>query len=41
VLAQSGVGNDLESGKSYFGSPAIEARKAWREMAKLKKLAEG
>jgi UDP-3-O-[3-hydroxymyristoyl] glucosamine N-acyltransferase len=41
VLAQSGVGNDLESGKSYFGSPAIEARKAWREMARLKKLAAG
>jgi UDP-3-O-[3-hydroxymyristoyl] glucosamine N-acyltransferase len=41
ILAQSGVGNDLESGKAYFGSPAIEARKKWREMAKLKKLAEG
>lgn len=41
VLAQSGVGNDLESGKTYFGSPAIEARQKWKEMARLKKLAEG
>ena len=41
ILAQSGVGHDLEDGKAYFGSPAIEARKKWREIAKLKKLAEG
>lgn len=33
VLAQSGVDKDLESGKIYFGSPAGEARKRWKQMA--------
>lgn len=36
VYAQSGVGNSLEGGKTYFGSPADEARKKYREMAALK-----
>ncbi|MEZ5013690.1 MAG: UDP-3-O-(3-hydroxymyristoyl)glucosamine N-acyltransferase [Chitinophagales bacterium] len=40
VLAQSGVGNDLVAGKTYFGSPAIEARKMWREMANTKSMSE-
>lgn len=40
VLAQSGVGNDLEGGKRYFGSPAKEAKLAWREIAALRNLPE-
>ena len=40
VYAQSGVGNDLEGGKSYFGSPCDEARKKYRELAGLKVLPE-
>lgn len=38
ILAQSGVASDLEGGKSYFGSPAEEARTKFREMAALKML---
>ena len=38
VLAQSGVGNSLEGGKTYFGSPAREAREKMRELASLKNL---
>ena len=38
VYAQSGVGKDLEAGKTYFGSPAGEAREKYREMATLKSL---
>ncbi len=38
VLAQSGVGNSLEGGKTYFGSPAKEAREKMRELASLKNL---
>lgn len=40
VYAQSGVGNSLPSGKTFFGSPADEARKKYREMASLKVLPE-
>ncbi len=40
VYAQSGVGRDLEGGKTYFGSPCDEARKKYREMAGLKVLPE-
>ncbi len=40
LLASSGVDKSLEGGKVYFGSPAIEARKKWREIVALKKLAE-
>lgn len=36
VYAQSGVSKSLEKGKTYFGSPAEEARKKYREMASLK-----
>lgn len=39
VLAQSGVGKDLEPDKVYFGSPCMEARKAYREIAALRQLA--
>jgi len=38
VYAQSGVGMDLEPGKAYFGSPAIEARDKFREMAMIRSL---
>lgn len=40
IYAQSGVSRSLEGGKSYFGSPAEEARKKYREMASLKVLPE-
>jgi UDP-3-O-[3-hydroxymyristoyl] glucosamine N-acyltransferase len=40
ILAQSGVNKDLEAGKTYFGSPAVEARLKFREMAAVKKLPE-
>lgn len=40
VYAQSGVSKSLEKGKVYFGSPAEDARKKYREMASLKVLPE-
>ncbi len=40
VYAQSGIGKDLEDGKTYFGSPCIEAKAKFREMAALRKLPE-
>jgi len=40
VLAKSGIGKDMEGGKVYFGSPATEARVAYREMAALRHLPE-
>lgn len=40
VFAQSGVGKDLEGGRQYFGSPAQEARKAFRELIELRRLAD-
>lgn len=40
VYAQSGVSRSLEGGKNYFGSPADDARKKYREMASLKILPE-
>ncbi len=39
VLAQSGVGETIkEPNKVWFGSPIIEARKKWREIAMVRKL---
>lgn len=38
ILATSGVDKSLEGGKTYFGTPAIEARKKWRELAALRAL---
>ncbi|MEG1762366.1 MAG: UDP-3-O-(3-hydroxymyristoyl)glucosamine N-acyltransferase [Bacteroidales bacterium] len=38
ILATSAVGKSLEGGKTYFGMPAIEARKKWRELAALRSL---
>ena len=38
VLAQSGVSKDLEEGKTYFGTPCIEAKQKFRELAALRNL---
>ena len=40
VLAHSGVDKSLEGGKVYFGVPAVEARRAWKELAALRQLPE-
>jgi UDP-3-O-[3-hydroxymyristoyl] glucosamine N-acyltransferase len=40
ILATSGVGKSLEGGKTYFGSPCVEARDKWKEMATLRRLAK-
>jgi len=40
IMAQSGAGRDLEGGKSWFGSPVQEARKAFRDMVLLRRLGE-
>lgn len=33
ILASSNVDKDLDGGKTYFGSPCIEARQKWKELA--------
>lgn len=38
VLATSAVDKSLPGGKTYFGIPAEEARRKWRELAALKQL---
>jgi UDP-3-O-[3-hydroxymyristoyl] glucosamine N-acyltransferase len=38
VLAQSGVKDNLEAGKTYFGSPASEAREKMKELAFIKNM---
>ncbi len=40
VLATSAVDKTLEGGKTYFGIPAEDARKKWRELASLRQLPE-
>lgn len=40
VLAQSGVGDNLEAEKVYFGSPAMEARSKMKELAWVKRIPE-
>lgn len=40
ILATSGADKSLQGGKVYFGSPAMEARQKWREIAALRKLAQ-
>lgn len=40
ILAISAVDKSLEGGITYFGAPAEEARKKWREMVYLKRLPE-
>ena len=36
VLAQSGISKSLEGGKTYFGSPAEEAREKLKQLAQIK-----
>lgn len=38
ILATSAVDKSLEGGKTYFGVPADEVRKKWRELAALRQL---
>lgn len=38
IMAQSGVSKSLEGGQSYFGSPAEDIRKKYKEVAALKGL---
>jgi len=40
IYAQSGLGQATEEGKSYFGSPAQEARDRFKDMAYIKKIPE-
>jgi len=40
VLGQSGIGRTVEGNKTYFGSPADDARLKFRELASIKKLPE-
>jgi len=38
ILATSAVDKSLPGGITYFGSPAVEARKKWKELVMLRKL---
>ena len=38
LYAQSGLGHSTDSGKTYFGSPAGEAREKFKEMAYIKQI---
>tara|TARA_R110002051_G_scaffold130577_2_gene204421 strand:+ start:28785 stop:29717 length:933 start_codon:yes stop_codon:yes gene_type:complete len=40
VLAQSGIAKSLEGGKTYFGSPAEEAREKLKQLAHVKRIPE-
>jgi UDP-3-O-[3-hydroxymyristoyl] glucosamine N-acyltransferase len=40
VYAQSGISKDLEPGKTYFGSPCVEAKEKFKEMAAIRQLPE-
>lgn len=40
ILATSGADKSLEGGKTYFGAPAMEVRKAWQQMVLIRKLPE-
>jgi UDP-3-O-[3-hydroxymyristoyl] glucosamine N-acyltransferase len=40
VLATSAIDKSIEGGITYFGAPAEEARKKWREMVYVKRLPE-
>jgi len=40
VFAMSGVDKSLEGGKKYWGVPAEEARKKWKELAYMRRLSE-
>jgi len=40
IYAQSGLGHTTTEGKTYFGSPAQEAREQFKEMAYIRKIPE-
>jgi len=40
ILGKSGVTKDLQAGKTYFGYPAAEVRKKYKELAALRQLPE-
>jgi UDP-3-O-[3-hydroxymyristoyl] glucosamine N-acyltransferase len=40
VLATAGIDKSIEGNKVYYGAPAEEARKKWREIALIRKLPE-
>jgi UDP-3-O-[3-hydroxymyristoyl] glucosamine N-acyltransferase len=40
VYAQSGVSKSLEGGKTYFGSPAEEAREKFKQIANVRRIPE-
>ncbi|MCB0425420.1 MAG: UDP-3-O-(3-hydroxymyristoyl)glucosamine N-acyltransferase, partial [Mangrovimonas sp.] len=40
IYAQSGIGSSTETGKTYFGSPASEAREKFKEMAFIRQIPE-
>ncbi|MBN3033976.1 MAG: UDP-3-O-(3-hydroxymyristoyl)glucosamine N-acyltransferase [Bacteroidales bacterium] len=40
LLGTSAVDKDLEGHKTYFGAPAEEAKKKWKEMAAIRSMAE-
>ena len=40
LYAQSGLGQTTEAGKTYFGSPAMDAREKFKEMAYIKQIPE-
>jgi UDP-3-O-[3-hydroxymyristoyl] glucosamine N-acyltransferase len=40
ILATSGISKDCEPGKTYFGSPAADVRKKYRELASVSRLPE-
>jgi UDP-3-O-[3-hydroxymyristoyl] glucosamine N-acyltransferase len=40
LYAQSGLGHSTDEGKTYFGSPAKEARELFKEMAYIRKIPE-
>lgn len=40
LYAQSGLGHSTDENKTYFGTPAMEAREKFKEMAYIKKLPE-
>ena len=40
VGAQSGKSKSLEGGKTYFGSPCVDVRKKFKEIAAIKQLPE-
>jgi UDP-3-O-[3-hydroxymyristoyl] glucosamine N-acyltransferase len=40
VYAQSGISKNLEAGKTFFGSPCVEAKEKFKEMAAIRQLPE-